>query len=303
NDDNTPSESVYDIIADNPNFETFLTAVHKLGIDADLKSNAKDYTIFVPDESGFNEFLAENGYADIDAVPTAVLEQIVRNHIVEGQVMSSASLIEESSGYLATLAEEATTMNNIDMFYYDNNGDLTLNGTSVITAPDMKASNGIVHRVDAVIAIPDILTFINRDPSLKRLSEAIGLVSADDPSFSQALMDFSAPAPYTFLAPDDNAIDSALANELGGVTLQNLQESGDLENLLDLHIITDINILSSDLTNGMVIMTQNGEITVNVEGSTVSFTDPNDRTVTVIRANIQAGNGVIHILDSVLLPL
>ena len=301
--DDAPSESVYDIIAANPNFETFLNAVHRVGMDEDLKDNGNDYTVFVPDEAGFNAFLAENAYADIDAVPLSALTELVRNHIVEGQSASASSLSGQGSGYLSTLAEGSTTANRVDMLFHDNFGDLTLNGMAVVTEADINTSNGTIHRVDAVIEIASVLTFINGDPELARLKDAVAIITVDDPSYSEDLADFNVPAPYTVLAPENDAVDNVLANELGGTTLQDLHDNGDLEDIVDAHIIANNNIVSSDISDGMVIQTQNGNATANVEGSSISFTDPLGRTINVIRADIQAGNGVIHLLDSVLLSL
>jgi uncharacterized surface protein with fasciclin (FAS1) repeats len=63
-------------------------------------------------------------------------------------------------------------------------------------------------------------------------------------------------------------------------------------------------VLSSDLTDGQVINTvQGGTLTVNISGGTVTLTDAAGQTATVTTADVAASNGVIHVIDTVLLPV
>lgn len=311
-DDDTPpqedAKTIYDIVSAEADLSLFVAAVDKVGMDAELKdlnqTESIDYTVFVPDDTAFTQFLNDNNYADINAVPNNVLESLLRNHLIESEVITSTTLLGQNSGYLTTGAQEASTGNNIYMFFYNDNGVLMLNGEAEVTLANTPASNGMIHRVVRVIGIPSVRTFFMADPALSRFGEAVFIIdeSNGDTSYSDGYADFEGNAPYTLLAPNNVAFDELMIN-LGINSLTDVPPS-DLQNILDLHLITGVNALSSDLTDGMVIPTENGNVVANVDGPAISFTNPDSgETVNVVQADIQAGNGVIHILDRVLLPL
>ena len=314
-DNNEVQESIYEIAANDPNgnYNTFVSFLDRAEL-AELKgmldgtaSGSVKYTVFLPSESAFADFLVQHGYnpGNLQSVPTNFIGPILRNHIIEGEVLSSTTLLGNGLGYHSTMAQEQTSgdSHNISLFYYNNNGALEINGASSVVTADYKASNGIAHVVDAVLDIPTMLTFLQADPTFDRFQEAIGLIDAanGDNSYSTGYAQFGGPAPFTILAPNSAAFDAVLA-ELGAVNLSDITPS-DLEIMLNVHVVADNNYLSSDLMDGMVIGTQAGNITINVAGSAITATDQNNRTANVIQTNIQSGNGVIHILDMVLLPL
>jgi hypothetical protein len=75
-----------------------------------------------------------------------------------------------------------------------------------------------------------------------------------------------------------------------------------LATVLTYHVVSG-KVLSSDLTDGQVINTvQGGTLTVGISGNTVTLTDAAGQTSTVTAADLEASNGVIHVIDTVLLP-
>ncbi len=101
--------------------------------------------------------------------------------------------------------------------------------------------------------------------------------------------------PFTVFAPVNAAFD-----EIADVAAQ-LSED-ELAEVLKYHVVSG-NVLSSDLTNGMVVTTLAGTFTVNISGSNVTLTDESGATVNVIATNVQGTNGVVHVIDKVLLNL
>lgn len=131
---------------------------------------------------------------------------------------------------------------------------------------------------------------------LAELLTAAGLVDA-----------LSGPGPFTVFAPTDEAF-AAAAAELG-VPLEDLAvalalDTELLTEILTYHVVSG-NVPSSDVVtlNGEAVETLSGEsFTVNVDGETVSITDGAGRNVNVIDVDVEASNGVIHVLENVLLP-
>lgn len=106
--------------------------------------------------------------------------------------------------------------------------------------------------------------------------------------------------PYTVLAPSDDAF-AATLEELE-ITQEELLARDDLTDILTYHVVSG-SVLSSDLVDGQVVTTlQGGTLTVNITEDGVFFVDANDRRSQVVTTDVEASNGVVHIIDTVLLP-
>lgn len=109
----------------------------------------------------------------------------------------------------------------------------------------------------------------------------------------------SGEGPFTVFAPTNEAFDA-----LPEGTLDTLLEdpTGDLASILTYHVVPSV-AMSTDLTDGMEVETVNGEtLTIGVSDEGVTVTDATGNTVNVVTADLEASNGVIHVIDGVLLP-
>ena len=102
------------------------------------------------------------------------------------------------------------------------------------------------------------------------------------------------PGPFTVFAPTNDAF-AEIAGVVEGLTIEQLSD------ILQYHVVGGANVRSSALTNGQVVETLTGTITINISGSTVTITDGTEATATVVLADVQGTNGVIHVIDKVLL--
>ncbi|QCX38269.1 fasciclin domain-containing protein [Aureibaculum algae] len=281
--------------ANEANYGLLLEALTKAdGGLATVLDGPGPFTVFAPNDVAFTAFLSSNGFANIDAVPSDVLTQILLNHVVSGAVKSTGL----STGYIETLSTLSPGSGNLNM-HVNTEGGVTLNGISKVTAADNILENGVVHLVDKVIGLPTIVTFATADPNFSTLVAA--LTRADQPDFVATLSTANGtdPAPFTVFAPTNDAFGSLL-DELGASGLEDIDEET-LTATLQHHVVAGANVLSSALTDNMIVGTLGGNITANVTGG-ATLTDANDRVSNIVAVDVQAANGVIHVIDKVILP-
>ncbi len=283
------SNTIAAIASRTPSLSILVQALDRAGLVAAVDGTTQ-LTVFAPTNEAFEDFLDDNGFANLNAVPVDVLRQVLLNHVVAGSVQSS----QLSTGYIETLATFGGTEsgNNLNMYVNTTSG-VRLNGVSSVATANIIASNGVVHVVDAVIGLPTVATFAAADSNFTALAGALtaqGLV----PTLSGTTN-----SPFTVFAPTNSAF-AALDAEIPGVV--GTLNSDQLTAVLTYHVVTGANVLSSSLTNGQVITTfESGTLTVGLTGG-AKLTDERGRVTNIVAVDVQAANGVIHVLDNVLLP-
>lgn len=291
NNDNTTSNTIADFVAANADYSSLGAALDRANLTTVL-SGTTEYTVFAPNNTAFSTFLAANGFASLEDVPTDVLTQILLNHVVSGTNVSSGL----STGYVSTLAEEATTGNNLSMYINTADG-VVINGISTVTTPDVAVDNGVIHAVNTVIGLPTVVTFATADSTFTTLVAA--LTRESEFTYVATLSTTGSPAPFTVFAPTNDAFGDLLT-ELSATSLDDIATET-LTATLNSHVVAGGNVLSSTLTNGMMVSTLGDSFTINTVGG-ATFTDLNDRTGDIIATDVQAANGVIHVINKVILP-
>ena len=290
-----PLSTIAEFAANNIDLSNLTAALS--AADGNLLSllNSGNYTVLAPNNFAFEIFLGKNGFTSIDEVPTDILRKILLNHVISGTVKSS-DLAAAVSGYTSTNATN-TDGNFLSMYFSTNNG-VVFNGVSTVLNPDIAASNGVMHVVDALIELPTVVTFATANPGFETLVAAL---TRDDLSedFVSILSITTEPAPFTVFAPTNEAF-SSLFSELGVESLNDI-DTATLESTLGTHVVAEANVRSEDLFNGMLITTIGDDLTISV-GTGPQLVDMNSRTANIIAADIQAYNGVIHVIDNVMLP-
>ena len=182
------------------------------------------------------------------------------------------------------------------MFINTANG-VRLNGVSSVSIPNVEATNGVIHVVDAVIGLPTVVTFATADPNFSTLVAALTRESSF--TFVSTLSSTTAPAPFTVFAPTNTAFGSLLT-ELNVANLAAIP-TATLSATLNMHVVAGANVQSTALTNNMPISTLGGTITANITGG-ATLTDSRNRVSNITAVNVQAVNGVIHVINKVILP-
>lgn len=297
-DSSSQNNTIAGIASRNPNLSSLVAALERAELTSTLNGSGS-FTVFAPTNAAFTAFLNANGFANLEAVPVPVLKQILLNHVVSGSVQSS----QLQTGYIKTLATYGgTTSGNTLSMYVNTASGVRLNGVSSVSTPNIIASNGVVHVVDAVIGLPTVVTFAAADPNFSTLVAALTREGDNITDFVSVL---NGAGPFTVFAPT-NAAFGDLLTELGAPSLAAIPEST-LDPVLKYHVASG-NVLSSALTpNGNTTVTtlQGQTFTITLPGTggnIANVTDGAGRASGIVAVDVQAANGVIHVLNKVILP-
>lgn len=290
-------QTILSIAKANPDLSSLVAALEKADLAATLNSSGS-YTVFAPNNKAFSAFLSANGYANLNAVPVAALKEILLNHVLSTKVKSS----EITTGYVKTLAKgNASASNTISMYLEKTTGvDINggkANGGATVTTADIEASNGVIHLVDAVIGLP---TIVNHAVANKNFTTLVTALSYNSASGFVGILSGTANSPFTVFAPTNAAFASFLT-ETGFSGLSAIPANV-LETTLKYHVVAGANVQSSSLTNGQVVNTfASQSFTIGLTGG-AKITDTNNRVSNIIATDVQCSNGIIHVIDKVLLP-
>ncbi len=293
--------TIVDLAAANDDFSSLVAALGAADGDLVTTLNSEGpFTVLAPNNAAFATFLDGTPLGNVD---TAVLSQLLLNHVINGSI-SAADLTGLGSGYSNTRASGPSDENL--SIYFDTDGGVTFNGASTVFngGADIVGTNGIIHGVDTVIAIPTIATFATTNPALSNLVSALQLADTGTPtvmpSYIEVVSDDTA-GPFTVFAPTNDAFaDLLLELDPSGSTALGDLDPATVDAVLLMHIVNG-NIQSTGLPNGMVT-TLGGDITA--DNTAFTLTDPLDREISIVTTlvDIQAANGVVHVVGRVIRP-
>ena len=278
-------QDIVAIAAGSEDFTILTAALETAGLTEALQGEGP-FTVFAPTDAAFENLLSALSISAEDLLAQPQLADVLLYHVVAGLVMSG----DLQNGMTAeTLGGQMITV--------DLSEGVKINTSAVITA-DIKASNGVIHVIDTVL-IPETFQLASATAPLPSIVD----IAVSNPDFSilvaalakaELVEALQAEGPFTVFAPT-NAAFEALLGELG-ITAEELLGQPQLADVLLYHVVSGA-VLSTDLQNGMTAETLGGQ------SITVDLTDGvkiNKSAVEI--ADIQASNGVIHVIDSVLIP-
>ena len=268
--------TIYDVVSNSSDHTTLKTAIDACALDGVL-SAAGPYTLFAPTDAAFNLLPAGTVTALLNDIPQ--LADVLKHHVVADSVMSGML----SNGQVVTtlLGTDITVTINSSGVFIDN---------AQVTVADILADNGVVHVIDAVLLPPSPPTNTIYDIVSNSLDHTTLKTAIDACALDGVL---SAAGPYTLFAPTDAAFNLLPA----GTVTALLNDIPQLTNILKHHVVAD-SVMSGMLSNGQVVTTLFGtDVTVTINSSGV-FIDNAQVTV----ADLVSDNGVVHVIDAVLLP-
>jgi transforming growth factor-beta-induced protein len=254
-----------------------------------LMNTRRQSTVFAPTDAAFEALLEELGLTAEELLSNqALLTDVLKYHVARGNRDSVEVL---DSRRIPTL---------LGQYLYQDQGVLTdANGrTANIVAVDIKASNGIIHVIDRVVlpvdkTIVDVVLETNAESG--EFSILIAALQAADPAVINRLMNSGRQS--TVFAPTDAAFEAAL--EEFGLTAEQLLSNQALLTQVLLYHVAPGNRDSVEVLDSTRIRTLQGQYLYQDQGV---LTDANDRTANIVEVDIMASNGVIHVIDNVVLP-
>jgi len=310
------NDNIVDIAAKNNNFDTVHAAIVAAGLADTLASADAQYTVFAPTDAAFSNLgeASPELLAAALADPKGALTTVLKYHVVAGNY-SSAELLE--MGTVTTLQGETLTITT-------RNDSVFVNDARVVTA-DVPAKNGVIHAINrvllpaAVTSLMDMTDTTTTDTTptadtttttdrptandgnttITTSSQTIAEIAAEAGNFTSLLSaleatgwaeTFALPGNYTVFAPTDDAFAA-----LGDLNLS----QDELEAILLYHVVSDrltrdqlaTDDLVPTLSGGrpLFINSDDGQI-ISISGAKLLMTD------------IQASNGIIHVIDRVMIP-
>ncbi len=296
-DDNTEvvneTNTIVDVAVKN-NLTSLVAAATRANLAETLSGNG-DFTVLAPTNEAFSAFLQANNFSSVNDVPVSLLREVLLNHVITGSARST----DLTTGYLKTNATSAASNTMMSIYVNTDNG-VKFNGISSVITANVPADNGIVHVVDKVIGLPTVVTFATADPNFSILVSA--LTRETDFTYVTTLStnNGTSPAPFTVFAPTNDAFVSLLS-ELKVSALGDIDKTT-LSSTLETHVVAGANVLAGTLTNNMTVNTLGSNLTVNLDATGATLTDPRNRVTNIIATDVQANNGVIHVINKVKLP-
>jgi transforming growth factor-beta-induced protein len=270
--------SIAEYASSDSNFSLLVAALAKAEL-VDVLSGSGNFTVFAPTNDAFNALFSELGISDIAELSKETLTPILLYHVLGTEAKSSMIM----SGYYNTLSPAQGSYLSLKA---DVTSSVKLNKNTNVTKADIDVKNGVIHVIDRVLLPPTVVDQALNNDSFSILVQAVIKANLVD-----ALNDNG---PFTIFAPTNAAFET-LFSTLGISGIADLTEE-QLAPILTYHVVSG-NVLSTQLSEGAVP-------TLNGESLSVSLSPAPEinGTAKIVVTDVQASNGVIHLIDSVLLP-
>ena len=281
-----PTPTILDVAIEAGDFTTLIAAIDAAGLTSTIDDASATLTVFAPTDAAF-ALLGGAAINDLLADPDA-LSDILLYHVVSGTALDSAA----ATDAVGTTIEMA----NGDRVGVSAKNDSLFLNLSKVTATDIQADNGVIHVIDAVLMPPadatlsesTIINIAAADERFTTLVAALGATGLDTVLASQT-------DTFTVFAPTDAAFEA-----MGSANVTALL--GDLDNLTEIlqqHVITDAAV------DAVTAYSLSGNAATTVGGAEVPISISSKRELRVggakvIIADIHASNGVIHVIDTVI---
>ena len=267
--------TIVDIAVADGRFETLVAAVQAADLVETLQGEGP-FTVFAPTDDAFAALPEATVAALLEDIPA--LTSILLYHVVAGDVRAAD---------VATL-DSAVTVQGEPVRISVEGDNVRINDSLVVIA-DIVASNGVIHVIDAVLLPPEPLgSIVDIALGEERFETLVAALQA-----AELVETLQGEGPFTVFAPTDDAF-AALPE---GTVAALLEDIPALTNILLYHVVAGDVRAADVVTLDSAVTVQGEPVRISVEGDNVRINDS-----LVVIADIVASNGVIHVVDAVLLP-
>ncbi|WP_322509943.1 fasciclin domain-containing protein, partial [Anaerolinea sp.] len=271
-----PPKDIVDTAVENGSFNTLAAALQAAGLVDTLKGKGP-FTVFAPTDEAFAKLPAGTVDNLLKPENKDLLVKILTYHVIPGKV-KAAEVVK---------ASELKTVQGFPVQIRTEGGKVFVDNAQVVLT-DVRASNGIIHVIDTVILPPDdIVDTAVKDGRFKTLVAAVQAAGLVDTLKGEG--------PFTVFAPTDQAFAKLPAGTLN--TLLKPENKQQLVEILTYHVVPG-KLPAAEVVKQFEIKTAQGQpVLVKVDGDKVFINNAQ-----VILTDIRAGNGIIHVIDAVILP-
>lgn len=292
-----PTENIAEVAIGNDNYSILVEALQAADLVDVVSDEDATYTVFAPDNDAFNAFFDAEGITDaggdgsrvddlVDELGPVAVRETLLYHVLAAEVR--AADVPENA-YVTTASTFSPNGNQLSLLAQSAGGNVTLNGYATVENADILATNGVIHGINTVLTMPTVADLASYDANLSSLFNAVG-----NAGLAGTLSDTE--ATFTVFAPLNSAFDAVSGTV---ETLTNDQ----LVTVLTYHVL-DTEVRAEDVTTGVVptVSGQSITITENDGAVTIADADENNDDANVVLTDVQGTNGVVHVIDAVLIP-
>jgi len=278
--------TVADRVSGDGQFSTLLAALERTGLD-EVLSEMGSYTIFAPTNDAFDALVVSVDDIEEDALRNLLLYHVIPTGIAAADIPGGMS-------YQQTLDADGPEDSQLSLVINNEGDSVMINNSAKVTATDVFASNGVVHAIDMVLSPQSLVDFVVQSDMLDSLEQAV--IAAG------LLPTLNMDGPFTVFAPINSAF-TAASDTIATLTPEQIEE------VLTYHVVIGSNVTSDELVNAQFINGAAGEgieviIEQDQDGNDMApvLMNPDSSRVNFIITDIQGTNGVLHLIDGVLLP-
>ncbi|MDH3249960.1 MAG: fasciclin domain-containing protein, partial [Acidimicrobiia bacterium] len=282
--------TIVDVAVEAGSFSTLVTAIQAAGL-VDTLSSEGPFTVFAPTDDAFAAL--PEGLLDTVLADTDLLTSILTYHVVAGNVTAAGVVTLDSAD---TVQGEAVTITVDD-------GSVLVNDANVVQT-DVDASNGVIHVIDAVLLPPSVVDALAAGDGATDAEEGADIIATarEAGSFTTLLAAIEAAGltetlmgdgPFTVFAPTDEAFAAVDEATLDGL----LADPAALAQVSLYHVVEGAVPAADVVTLESATSVQGSDVEIVVDGDAVTLNGAN-----VAQTDITTSNGIIHVIDAVLLP-
>ncbi len=273
-----PRRTVLGVAAEAGKFRTLLNLVYVADLVGPLTSNGESFTVFAPTDEAFDKLPKGTFESLLKPENRKQLVTILTYHVVSGKILAK------------DIGEKASpkTLNGGRLTIVANGHGIAVNEATVIQA-DVPARNGVIHVIDRVLtpSKPGVLGVAEKAGNFSTLLAAIKAAKLEDA--------LSGDGPFTVFAPTDEAFAKLPADQLKALLKPGNREA--LQAILKYHVVEGKVSARDAIRAGSARTLQGGKVEADIKDGRLIINDAR-----ALATDIPAENGVIHVIDSVLIP-